>query len=627
MFLYQTDRFTTQNLRSLSLKPKIYVMNLPSIYNVLKDLLSIIKRFPIAVFASAGGTIAAIILVGEDDLFYKENYHLLNLIFTTSLMLPAFISVQLFLESQNMSVKFRALIKLVILSVFTLYFFSLPQKLTPYDLIFFALINIALHLLVAFSPFIGKDQENDFWEFNKTLFLQILTALLYSGVLYTGLFLALLAVENLFDVNVQDTIYARLWFFMAGIFNTLFFLGGVPVLSANKSRSYSYPKGLKVFTQYVLLPLVAIYLAILYTYMAKIGGQWYWPKGWVSYLVLGFSGLGILSFLLLRPLQGTKGNKWVGLFLKWFYFLLIPLVILLGLAVFRRVYDYGITENRYFLIVLTFWLMSITLYFLISSRKGIKIIPISLCIIAFLSAFGPWGAIKVAQRSQLYRFENVLHQNNMLKDGLLLKVNKKEISFEDQKQLSSIIRFLESRNQLESIKHYFPQVSDSLFNKKKLVVNNKAILLAEHIGIDYTYDWETQPYREASKNISLSAKNDTNWDISQYDYLVFLNYRNDMDSLAMKYDTLYTLFNEKKNTLEIFENNEHIGMLELSPHLRLWIEKYPTRLVELPSRELSVENQNETHRFRLNLDHISLERREDSTIVYSMGGMLLIGEK
>ncbi len=602
-------------------------MKFLSISNLFQDLISIIKRFPIAVLASTGGTIAAMILAGKNDLFYQENYYLLNLIFTTSLMLPAFISVQLFLESQNIGFKFRTLSKLVGLAVFTLYFFTLPQKTSLYDFIFFALINIALHLLVAFSPFVGKNQENSFWEFNKTLFLRILTAMLYLGVLFTGLSLALLAVENLFDINVQDHIYARLWFFMAGIFNTLFFLGGVPVLSANKSQNYSYPRGLKVFTQYVLLPLVAIYLIILYAYMAKIGGQWDWPKGWVSYLVLGFSGLGILSFLLLRPLQGTKGNKWVGLFLKWFYFLLIPLIILLGLAVFRRVYDYGITENRYFLMVLTFWLMGVTLYFLIGSRKDIKIIPTSLCIVAFLSAFGPWRAIKVAQSSQLDRFENALHQNNMLKDGRLIKVNKKEISFEDQKQLSSIVRFLEGRNQLESIKHYFPQAPDSLFSKEKLILNDKTTLLAEHMGIDYIYDWETRPYQEASRNISLSVKHDTKWDISQYDYIVFLNYWNDMDSLAMKYGTLHMLFNEKKNTLEIFESDEHIGAVALSTHLKLWMEKYPTHSVELPSGELSIESQNETYRFKLHLDHISIEKREDSTEVYNMGGMLLIGEK
>ena len=67
-----------------------------------------------------------------------------------------------------------------------------------------------------------------------------------------------------------------------------------------------YPIGLKYFTQYVLLPLVAIYLGILIAYEAKIAIQWSLPQGWVSIMVLASAIFGILAFLLIYPRQRSQ---------------------------------------------------------------------------------------------------------------------------------------------------------------------------------------------------------------------------------------------------------------------------------------------------------------------------------
>ena len=46
----------------------------------------------------------------------------------------------------------------------------------------------------------------------------------------------------------------RLWIVIAGVFETWFFLAGVPKNLEELDESDDYPKGLKIFTQYVLLP-------------------------------------------------------------------------------------------------------------------------------------------------------------------------------------------------------------------------------------------------------------------------------------------------------------------------------------------------------------------------------------
>ena len=602
-------------------------MKLPSLSHTLLELLRLLKRFPAAVVATMAGTIAAMVLLGRSTSFYEENYQLINLVLTCSLMLPAFVASQLFFELREVKPKSALAAMFLLVGIFAIYFYTLPAKLSYTDYIFFSLINLALHLGVAFSPFTRKGNENGFWQFNKVLFIRVLAALLYSHVLFVGLSLALLAIENLFDVNVDDKLYGRLWIFILGIFNTMFFLGGIPRDPSALEKEQAYPKGLKVFTQYVLLPLVFIYLVILYAYAGKIVVQWEWPQGWVSYLVLGFSGLSILSFLLIYPLQGTAGNRWIALFLKWFYLLLLPLIVLLALAVFRRIHEYGITENRYFLVILTAWLAAITVYFLLGRKKNIKVIPLSLSALSLLISFGPWGAFGTAMRSQTGRFKKVLEQNQMLQEGHIVKPVQ-QVDFGDQKQLSSILSFLEDRKALGEIRHYFPKAPDSLFSQVSRV-NDKTPLLTERMGINYIPDWQTEDYAAGPNTFYLNAGIDDQMDISGYDLLIPFDYNQYVDSTWRVYDSLNVTFNATLKRIEFFKNEERIGSIPMGPSLDVWKEKYPGNTYDgdIAVEELTILEETDHHRFKFYLRTLDASEENGKINVHNFLGTILIGNK
>ncbi len=137
--------------------------------------------------------------------------------------------------------------------------------------------------------------------------------------------------------------------------------------------------------------------------MVKIIVTAQWPVGWVSYLILVYSVLGVLALLLIHPIRNQQGNKWIVGFSSFFYIALIPLLCLLYLAIFKRVNTYGITELRYYVLLLATWLLALNLYFVFSKIKSIKIIPVSLCILALFSTVGPWGAFQWSLRSQQRR--------------------------------------------------------------------------------------------------------------------------------------------------------------------------------------------------------------------------------
>ena len=499
------------------------MLKLPSLQTLLSEAIKTFKRFPLALLSAMVATFAAIYLIHRDYIEFK-NTDTWKIIMCCSLGLNLFLAAELFSESKNNSISKRFIFQAISFVLIICYYFILPdvKDFGVRDIARFALFSIGLHLLVSFSPFISVGHTKGFWQFNKSLFLRFLTACLYSGVLYMGLALALLAIDELFKVEIKGKYYADLWWFLAGIFNTWFFLAGVPQQTRALDESTDYPKGLKIFTQFVLLPLVTVYLLILYAYGAKIAFAMQLPRGWVSYLVIGFSIAGILSLLLIWPIQKLEENSWIKIFSRWFYRALYPLIMLLGLAIFKRVSQYGITENRYFILILALWLAGIATYFLLSKTKNIKIIPVSLCIIAFLSSFGPWGAFSVSERSQIERLQKIISAEKILINGKIKKATPL-LKGDNAEKITSIINYLGNVHGYKNIQPWFKQNLDSLFTAKdsngRNYINKKEIVL-DLMGVE-NYEGYS---RNGEKNFYIRAEQyQTTIKIKGFDYYTEFN--------------------------------------------------------------------------------------------------------
>ena len=391
----------------------------------------------------------------------NRHYYFWNISLSCYLGMLLALALTLYSERKKLSRTIRVIIQIVIAGIIVAYYYSLPDHFVIIHIQRFLLFLIGLHLLISFSPFTERGGINGFWQYNKIIFLRILTAVLYSTVLYLGLALAMLAIEKLFKVRIEYKLYTDLWIIIAGIFNTVFFLAGFPSGYEKLEMEKSYPKGLKIFTQYVLLPIISIYLAILYAYMFKIIFTGQWPFGWVSYLVLAFAIAGILSLLLIYPIREDGENKWILVFGRIFYFAICPLVVLLFLAIMRRIREYGITEERYFVFVLSCWLTFIVIYLLINKGKNIKIIPITLCLLAFIISFGSWGAFSVSYRSQSGRLKHLMEKNNLLGPQGFIPA-KKNLPEKDADQIVSIVEYLVDAHGYHSLQPFFYQNLDSL---------------------------------------------------------------------------------------------------------------------------------------------------------------------
>jgi hypothetical protein len=437
-------------------------MKFPSLKSVGRSAKEAFLRFPLVLATGVLGSLLCILNKELGWLAKQQATWLEPLFMTLGLGISLLLALQIFGEARKWSWLKRWLLQGAGVAALACFYLAMRPPLRGEDVLRFFLTMACTHLLVSLSilanPGIGA---NGFWQFNRAIFLRILLAVLYSATLYLGLVLAILSVDKLFTLKLSGNIYWYLWFTVVGVFNTWFFLAGVPKDFTALEESQGYPKGLQLFSQYVLIPLVTLYIGILLAYTIKILFQWELPKGWVAYLVLAASLFGILSLLLVYPFSQQKEHLWIKVYSRWYYFALLPLVILMGIGISRRVWDYGLTQNRYLVIVLTVWLMAMALYFSFSHLKNIKIIPLSLCLVSIFSAWGPWSAAPVSEYFQGRRFGFLIQKLDLLKNGTL-NDTPKAIPFESEKQLNSIVQYLGENHGYRKIKKWFGPNAEKL---------------------------------------------------------------------------------------------------------------------------------------------------------------------
>lgn len=497
---------------------------LPSYDFVLQNAGSVLKRFPFSVLSALSATAIEVYLVGLKDAATSE-FVLLKLAMLSALGLPLFIALAIYAERvprlNNRSIAFQAL-GVVLLGI---YYLTLPEDVTGQlmHLVRFGILIIGLHFMVAVLPYLTGDKTPEFWQYNKSLFVHFIISALCSAVMFAGLAIALAAVDYLFGVEVDEIRYLQLLLIMAGAFNTVIFLAGIPKNLDDRIAVGDYPRVLKIFTQYILLPLVVVYFVILISYEAKIITTWNWPKGLVSQLVLWYSVVGILSILLLYPLRDDVNNRWIGRFGRWYFLTSIPLVIMLLLAILRRISDYGFTENRYYVLGMAVALSIGVIYFIFSKKKDIRIIPLILGCLAVISAYGPWSAFSVSMNSQKVRLEKILIDHKILVNASIEKVEG-GFSEEERADLSSIVSYLVTFHGVGSFADWLPDSTLLAIDTSESV--SKVAALSEKLGFQYT-----DSRRSGYKYFNLTTEDAKAIPIAGYDYFVPVTLsENDIDS-------------------------------------------------------------------------------------------------
>lgn len=633
-------------------------MKVPSITYLIEHAKKAFLRSPFTLLSAFLAVSISIYLVEYwDDISNLFPY--VNLLLTAALAVPLFFSVSILLENRYYSLLKKVASYSITLLLLVAIYYSLPDSEitnnTHVPYIRYVLFNLIAHLIVSFIPYLKTAQLNGFWNYNKTLFLRFCTSVLYSFFLYTGITLALTSLNLLFDIDLHEELYIEIFIFIIGVFNTWFFVAGIPDNLEELDTVKTYPRGLKIFTQYVLLPLLLLYLFILYVYGAKILFLNDWPKGIVAYLISGVSSLGVFTLLLIHPYGKLEGNAWIKKFTSIYYYLLFPLILFLFVAISIRINDYGVSINRYIIVLLGIWLSLISVYFSIR-KTNIKFIPISLAVILGLMSFGPWGMFATSERSQVQRLKNYLEQSGILvnssiqnepvwtldSNNLQLKTNSEflndeKISDSLHNEILSIVDYLDNSHGFESIRSWFYQDIDSLY-KRSLDSNrylNEAQVYMESMGLEYQYYSKS---KKSSQEVNISSMQSNVKQISGYDLFTSFNLR------TVHYD---------RNPIESFPINESIICVDLVDHTssnlkvqynetsfvfqldtllqQSYLDNEKTRIenarhkpVDINPKKMTFIQQNENLKVKLIISHLNFFKENDSLKLNQISGDLYL---
>lgn len=577
----------------------------------------ILLRYPMVLTMALIAALSAVTSIELDG--SANQFSVIKLIITGCLGISLMFAVKML--SQRTGKGF--LTEIAVLIFLAGFYFILPEKEKDFtEMYAFILIPtyILAHLLVSFIPFLAKNRELNFWQYNKNLFINLFLTAVFTGVLVGGVVLAILAVDKLFDLNFDEILYPKTLSFL-GIFGSCFIFllfsdRGLPQLE----RDGNYPQILKFFTQFVLIPLLIIYAVILYFYSAKILINWELPRGWVSYLILAYSVVGILALLLVHPLKENSAKSWVRVFSKIFYYTLVPLVVLLFVAIFTRILEYGYTEPRYYVLLLAFWLTTVVLYFIVIKKASIKFIPVSLFAFGLFSLLFPYfSALSVAKRSQKHELEAILSANNLLSNGKI--AFSKRISSKTVDEIANKMTFLVQRKEHEFVYRYLNEqtrkkiAEKAAENRDYETVNT---IRNQFSNVDHTV--RTGDFERMELVAEDGFKN-----ISGYQYMTRIREIKDT-GLHINSDR-FTVKNR------LYENRKHFSIIlngketaDFTPQILQLLKQNRTGQIKVP--EIAFETDMANYHVKVVLENLVREKvNAQKENVYFNDGYILIKEK
>ncbi len=325
--------------------------------------------------------------------------------------------------------------------------------------------------------------------------MKILTAtaisISYSIVLFLGIMAIYTALTSLFDVKIAEEIYISTFIIVFLPFNVGILLSNYPRFR-DSFQNYEVSKTFKILISYIIIPIFVIYGVILYLYFGKMFIEREMPRGIITNLVLWY---GLLSVALLFLCNIIKDSPTTDLFKKYFPVAMLPVLSIMFISIFIRINEYGITENRYFVLMAGIFVTLAMIYYIVYKNNSNITVPILFSAVVFISTIGPLSAYNVSALSQSQRLKNAFERNDIL-NGTQIVANA-NTSEEDKRIIDETVKYLSLRHRpYES--QYLPAdfiYNDENFNKlfgfNPMYTTYDATIETTNESNDYHFDFNS----------------------------------------------------------------------------------------------------------------------------------------
>ena len=488
--------------------------------NVKKLLLhfkSGFERFPITIILAFLHFITGI-YIAEVRSFQSDEFVEVNLLLFGSIFITAMFEMlyEKYFYKQNRWLV-RGIYSAMTFVISIIFFVEYLRTNDYYNIYYFTLIPISI-VLFLLIPILKKRENKE--KYLQSVFSNFVITGVFAAVLWIGVEIILTTVNYLF-FNSGDSLFFRLttysFWFITEVFGASLFLSLLKKPDDNL-ENYEFPFIFNLLIKFVIIPLIIIYTGVLYIYMMKVLISMHLPKGLISHLVLWYTAFSVAVMILITPF--TQKDKFFENFKKYFPYFSIPLIFASLFAVFQRTYQYGITENRYYVLISIFWLLFCMILYI--RKMNITGIFISLITCLVISVYTPLSAKNVSNFSQSQRLKRMLVKYGALKDGKISKITQK-LNNSEGSQIYTTLQYISDNSTIAKLnfKNEKGEVYSTLGDLEK--------------GLDVKESWKDYYYRsddegnyEERKVVTYKVKNSENAeiisDIAGYDN--FISYKN-----------------------------------------------------------------------------------------------------
>ena len=296
-------------------------------------------------------------------------------------------------------------------------------------------------------------ENESFVQRNVQMAWSAVRALLVAGILYLLYAAIAYTIKSLFEIphKVWDG-----WYEQTAL---LLFCGLAPVLffaMEDRPETIEIRRFWAVLLNWVLTPALLIYTVVLYVYAAKILFTWNLPKGGVAIMVTVFFVIFLLAKML-HMLTEPQPFKW---FYDHFSLFVLPLLALFWTGVARRLTDYGLTELRYYLLLVGVLMTACVLVFLFRNQRGYFALAVGSLAVVLLTVLVPsLRGEKIAQRAQVQRVRTMAKQLDRLNDDGTLRLPEPDpadtLRMVEHRKLYQSLKYLDNRNDTVLLKSEF----------------------------------------------------------------------------------------------------------------------------------------------------------------------------
>ena len=292
-----------------------------------------------------------------------------------------------------------------LIAVFTIWQVNDNADFYAYSPKFWGAQFIVLLILCGF-PFVRNNQAFTYRNFTT---LYYITSSIAGWGLVSGLVAAILAsISALFNIDFSEWFQKHLYSSITAFCLPLFFL----IFQQRQAKSeMTLNRIFEILVNFVLAPALMIFTVLLYAYVVQIIFEGVLPKGMLANITLPYL-LGGLGVYALRSICAKA--RWETFFKFYPYLAIVP-IVLLWLAIDRRISAYAWTEQRIYLVALATAITIAYAILIVPKARQYRLIS-GVVMVAIFAMTWIVKPQEIAYQSQTARFEQLLKKLN-LSDG------------------------------------------------------------------------------------------------------------------------------------------------------------------------------------------------------------------